>query len=143
MQCNAENACRKCVWKYVRTPSEVFLKRKLFNLILNFFTLMCLKKKVLINGSLGAKYLFTNLESSRVKQSKQTKNKSFSYLNSFFQLTFYQKFTPGVHNSNLMAGQKKFFDTSKGQNCYVLTHSKGFYIKERSKKQNLGFRSPD
>jgi len=32
-----------------------------------------------------------------------------------------------------MVGQKKFLDTSKGQSCYVLTHSKGVFIEEKSK----------
>jgi len=39
----------------------------------------------------------------------------------------------GVHNSNLMAGQKNFFDISKGQSWYVLTHSKGVFTQKRSK----------
>ncbi len=30
-------------------------------------------------------------------------------------------------------GGSNFFDTSKGQSCYVLTHSKSVFIRERSK----------
>ncbi len=39
----------------------------------------------------------------------------------------------GVHNSNLMAGQKFLFDISKGQSLYVLTHSKDVFNKETGK----------
>jgi len=42
-------------------------------------------------------------------------------------------FRAGVHNSNLMAGQKFFFDISKGQRWYVLTHSKGVFPKKEAK----------
>jgi len=44
----------------------------------------------------------------------------------------------GVHNSNLIAGPKFFFDISKGQSWYVLTHSKGVFIKRRSKMNQIG-----
>jgi hypothetical protein len=50
----------------------------------------------------------------------------------------------GVHNSNIMSGEKFFFDLSKDQRWYVLTHSKGVFPKKKKQnKQILGFRGPD
>ena len=42
-------------------------------------------------------------------------------------------FTPGVHNSYLIVGQKCFFALSKGKNLYGFTHSNGVFSSKQGK----------
>jgi len=72
--------------------------------------------------------------SYRHHQSQTTICLLWQYITSFgWKKTCFCLSKPGVHNSNLTAGQNIFLDISKGQSWYLLTHSKGVFIKETGK----------